>query len=261
MIITVTNQKGGTGKTTTAAALLSWYATYSRALGVDLDPQCNLTLATGARSSNRTALGLLTGEAEPRDTIQATNYTEENGSAECVAGSPALSSADVIFSEDIGKPYKLREALSELRSEYDHIIIDSPPALGVLSVNALTAADWLIIPVGADVFSVQALAQLSDTIEQVRRYTNPALKVAGLLLTRHNSRANISRDLRTVLEREAERLHTRVFDTAIRETVTIKQAQATQRGIFQIDPNGSTTAAAADYLEFIKELENVTAEK
>lgn len=152
MIITVTNQKGGTGKTTTAAALLSWYATYSRALGVDLDPQCNLTLATGARSSNKTALGLLTGEAEPRDTIQATNYTEENGSAECVAGSPALSSADSIFSEDIGKPYKLREALSELRSEYDHIIIDSPPALGVLSVNALTAADWLIIPVGAGVF-------------------------------------------------------------------------------------------------------------
>lgn len=160
MIITVINQKGGTGKTTTAAALLSYYtAQGARALGIDLDPQSNLTLATGARNSAPSALGIITGEAATRDTIQRANFS------------------------DI---------------------------------------------------------------------------VAGLLLTRHNARANISRDLRAVLEREAERLGTVVFDTAIRETVTIKQAQAMQEGIYQSDPN-ATTAGAADYLAFIKELEQVTA--
>ena len=253
MIITVINQKGGTGKTTTAAALLSYYtAQGARALGIDLDPQSNLTLATGARNSAPSALGIITGEAATRDTIQRANFSD------IVAGSPALSSADVMLSQDVGKAYKLREALEQIWGEYQHIIIDSPPALGVLSVNALTAAEYVVIPCQADIFSVQGLSQLSDTIEQVRKYTNPALKVAGLLLTRHNARANISRDLRAVLEREAERLGTVVFDTAIRETVTIKQAQAMQEGIYQSDPN-ATTAGAADYLAFIKELEQVTA--
>ena len=247
MIITVINQKGGTGKTTTAAAMLSYYASKGiKALGVDLDPQCNLTLSMGAKSSKRTSLGALTGEAETRDTIQAANY------AECIAGSPALSSANDIFSQDIGKDYKLREALQKVKADYDRIIIDSPPALGVLSINALTAADYVVIPCQADIFSAQGLSQLADTIEQVRKYTNPQLKVAGLLLTRHNGRANISRDLADVLAREAGSLGASLFDTAIRESVTVKQAQALQQGIFDT----KSTAAAEDYSAFMHELEN-----
>lgn len=247
MIITVMNQKGGTGKTTTAAAMLSYYAANGiKSLGVDLDPQCNLSLTMGARSSKRTSLGALTGEAEPRDTIQAANY------AEIIAGSPALSSADEIFSQDIGKPYKLREALEQVKGDYERIVIDSPPTLGVLSVNALTAANYVIIPCQADIFSVQGLSQLADTIEQVKKYTNPALKVAGILLTRHNARANISRDLADVLAREAGSLGASLFDTAIRESVTVKQAQALQQGIFDT----KSTAAAADYSAFMHELEN-----
>ena len=247
MIITVINQKGGTGKTTTAAAMLSYYAANGiKSLGVDLDPQCNLSLTMGARSSKRTSLGALTGEAETRDTIQAANY------AEIIAGSPRLTSADDLFSKDLGKYVKLREALEQVKGDYERIVIDSPPALGVLSINALTAADYVVIPCQADIFSVQGLSQLSDTIKQAKQYFNPALKVAGILLTRHNARANISRDLRAVLEREAERLGTVVFDTAIRESVTVKQAQALQQGIFDT----KSTAAAADYSAFMQELEN-----
>ncbi|WP_405344630.1 ParA family protein [Ruminococcus sp.] len=247
MIITVINQKGGTGKTTTAAAMLAYYERRGgKALGVDLDPQCNLSLALGAQRSGGNALGILTGQAKPRDAIHRANY------ADIIAGAPELSAADEMFSKDIGKAYKLREALEQVKGAYSHIIIDSPPALGVLSVNALTAADGIIIPCQADVFSVQGLAQLADTIEQVRKYTNAGLRVLGILLTRYNQRATLSRDLRDVLEREAEKLGTFVFSTAIRESVTAKEPIAMQESIFT-DP---TTNAAADYLAFMQELES-----
>lgn len=244
MIITVINQKGGTGKTTTAAAMLAYYSRENvKALGVDLDPQCNLSLALGAQRSGANALGIMTGQANPSTAIQRANYTD------VIAGAPELSAADEMFSKDIGKPYKLREALSQI-SGYEHIIIDAPPALGVLSVNALTAADYVVIPCQADAFSVQGLSQLADTIEQVKKYTNPQLKILGILLTRHNQRATLSRDMREVLEREAEKLQTVVFDTAIRESVTAKEPIALQESIFK-DP---TTNAATDYAAFMEEL-------
>ena len=253
MIFTVINQKGGTGKTTTAAAMLAYYnAQGVKALGIDLDPQCNLSLALGTKRNGANALGLLTGQTPAAQTIQRANYTD------CISGAPELSAADEMFSKDIGKAYKLREALEPIKGEYKHIVIDSPPALGVLSVNALTAADYIIIPCQADIFSIQGLSQLSDTIEQIRKYTNPALKVAGILLTRHNQRANLSRDLREVLKSEAEKLGTVLFTTAIRESITVKQAQALQKSIFEIDPEATTTAAAADYFSFMHELETYT---
>ena len=248
MIITVINQKGGTGKTTTAAAMLAYYNQQgSPALGIDLDPQCNLSLAVGAQRAGANALGMLTGQASASAAIQRAKYTD------IIAGAPELSAADEMFTNDIGKAYKLREALSNQRSTYNKIIIDSPPALGVLSVNALTAADYVRIPCQADVFSVQGLAQLSDTIEQVKKYTNPQITVLGILLTRHNQRATLSRDMRDVLEREAEKLGTIVFNTAIRESVSAKEPIAMQESIFA-DP---TTNAAIDYAAFMQELEQL----
>lgn len=248
MIITVINQKGGTGKTTTAAAMLAYYDSQGiKALGVDLDPQCNLTLALGAKRSGGNALGMLTGQAGTGSTIQRAAYTD------CIAGAPELSAADEMFSKDIGKAYKLREALDQVKGEYEHIIIDSPPALGVLSVNALTAADSIVIPCQADIFSVQGLSQLADTIEQVKKYTNPRLRILGILLTRYNQRATLSRDLREVLEQEAAKLDTVVFNTAIRESVTAKEPIALQASIFS-DPS---TNAALDYTAFMQELATI----
>lgn len=244
MITTIINQKGGTGKTTTAAALISYYHEQSRpVLAVDLDPQCNLSLAMGADTGKRTILGALTGEADTETTIQSTQ------SGDCIAGSYALSAAESILNST-GKEYRLREALEPIKSKYEHIIIDSPPALGVLSVNALTAADTVIIPCQADVFSIQGLMQLADTIKQVRKYCNPSLVIAGILLTRHNPRTVIARDLQTVLEREAAALQTKVFTTPIRDSVIIKQAQALQQGLFTLHG-----AAIDDYRAFIEEFE------
>lgn len=247
MITTVINQKGGTGKTTTAAALVSYYHEQGRrVLAVDLDPQCNLTLAMGADTTRRSILGALTGQAEPAETIQQTE------SGDCIAGSAALSAAENILT-DTGKEYRLREALEAIPAEYEHIIIDSPPALGVLSINALAAADSVIIPCQADIFSIQGLKQLESTINAVKKYCNPSLYIAGILLTRYNQRAVLSRDLQTVLEREAAAMNTRIFTQTIRESVAIKQAQALQRPLFSMKG-----AAIDDYRAFINEFEAIT---
>lgn len=244
MITTIINQKGGTGKTTTAAALISYYHEKGRpVLAVDLDPQCNLSLAMGADTGKRTILGALTGEADTVTTIQSTQ------SGDCIAGSAALSAAESILNST-GKEYRLREALETITGKYEHIIIDSPPALGVLSINALTAADTVIIPCQADIFSIQGLKQLTDTIKQVRKYCNPSLVIAGILLTRHNPRTVLGRDLQAVLEREAAALQTKVFATPIRDSVIIKQAQALQQGLFTLQG-----AAIDDYRAFIEEFE------
>ena len=247
-IITVINQKGGTGKTTTAAALLSYYREQGRdVLGIDLDPQCNLSLALGADTNRRSILGALTGEAHICDCIQ---YT---ASGDIICGSSALAAAESIINQT-GREYKLREVLQSKDIQtrnYEYIVIDSPPALGVLSVNALTAADTVIIPCQADLFSIQGLKQLENTISAVKKYCNPALKIAGILLTRHNGRTVLAKDLQTVLESAAAEMNTRVFKTAIRDSVVIKQAQAMQRSIFT-----QQGGAVDDYRAFIEEFEN-----
>ena len=245
MIYAVCNQKGGVGKSTTAAAL---WAGLNRAghksLVIDLDPQCNLTFTTAADTNHRSALGLLTGEADPLDTIQPT----EEG--DVIAGSKALVGADN-FITATGKEYRLREALEPIKARYDHIVIDCPPALGILTVNALTAATHVIIPCQADIFSLQGVQQLSQTIEPVRKYCNPGLVIEGLLLTRYNARTALSRDLTTSAESLAAKLGTKVFKTAIREATAIKEAQISQRSIFDYAPKANVTA---DYTAFLHEV-------
>lgn len=244
MIITVINQKGGVGKSTTCSALLSYYSEQGKkALAVDMDPQCNLSLVTGAQLGGRSILGVLTGQADTADTIQHT----QNG--DIIAGAEALSAAESLLNST-GKEYKLREALEPIAGNYERIIIDSPPALGVLSVNALTAADVVIIPCIADLLSVQSLKQLAKTISEVKKYCNPKLTIAGILLTKHNGRTILSKDFRTLLEQEAAAMGTRVFKATIRDSVIIKQAQAMQKSIFT-----QQGGAVDDYKAFIEEFE------
>lgn len=244
-IYAVINQKGGVGKTTTVSALASGLQLRGKkVLAVDLDPQGNLSYSFGADPDGKNAIGVLTGEIKPSDALVRTPQ------GDIIPGGRSLAGADA-FITDTGKEYRLKEALAGMEADYDCIVVDTPPALGILTVNALTACTSVIIPAQADIYSIQGIGQLGETIAPVKKYCNSGLYIEGILLTRYNSRAVLSRDIVSIMEQMAEKLETKVFDTKIREAVSIREAQMLRRDIYSY---AAKSNVAADYSAFIDEL-------
>ncbi|UWI16152.1 MAG: ATPase [Bacteriophage sp.] len=161
-----------------------------------------------------------------------------------------LAAADSEFTQT-GREYMLKEALDSIKEQYDYIVIDTPPTLGILVTNALTAADKLIIPVGAgDIFSLQGLTQFYGIIQNVRKYCNHELQISGLLITRYNSRSNVNQALKGQVQQIAEQMETKVFKAAIRESVSVKESQLLKEDLFEQAPRSN---AAKDYQAFIRE--------
>lgn len=250
-IITVANQKGGVGKSTTAAALGAGLEKCGKSvIFIDLDPQINLTTSFGASSGGVSIYEVLTGRVDINDSIMKIDNKN------IVIGNRILSNADTEFNLP-GREYKLQKALKKLKSEYDYVIIDTPPALGMLTVNALTASDYVIIPAEADTSSLQGVTQLKETIDAVKEYCNSNLKILGIVLTRY-SKTVLSRDLAETFSDMAKDFETIVYKTPIRECIAIKEAKAQQEDIFKYAPKSN---AANDYMEltkdFLKEVEKV----
>lgn len=246
--VAVTIQKGGDGKTTTAHALGAGLRRRGyRVLFVDTDPQGNLSRTLEADSSGETpeALALLRGDVTAAEAVQHT------GGGDVIAASLSLVGADREKAlSSIGREYRLRKALEPLSGSYDYCIIDTPPALGTLTVNALTAADIVVIPAQADDYSLDAVERLSETIEAVRSYCNPGLRVGGILLTRYNGRNNVTRYLEELIAEAAERLGARVYQTRIRECAYLKEAKTMRQDIYSYSPRSN---AAKDYNAFVDE--------
>jgi len=246
--VAVTIQKGGDGKTTTAHALGAGLRRRGyRVLFVDIDPQGNLSRTLEADSSGETpeALALLRGDVTAAEAVQHT------GGGDVIAASLSLVGADREKAlSSIGREYRLRKALEPLSGSYDYCIIDTPPALGTLTVNALTAADIVVIPAQADDYSLDAVERLSETIEAVRSYCNPGLRVGGILLTRYNGRNNVTRYLEELIAEAAERLGAKVYQTRIRECAYLKEAKTMRQDIYSYSPRSN---AAKDYNAFVDE--------
>lgn len=235
-VITVINQKGGVGKTTTAHAIGAWLQAKQnkKILFLDLDQQGNLTYATGARNSNYNTLEVLVAGRLQDDKVQQT----ESG-FNVIPSTPSLANVDAVLSQT-GKEYRLKEALKDLNS-YDFVVIDTPPSLNIITINALTASDYAVIPAQADIFSLQGITQLGQTIDAVKRYTNKDIKVLGIVLTKHNTRSILSRDLQKVITDTAIQLHTKVYTQYIREAVAVREAQAMKQDVFSYDPKNNAT--------------------
>lgn len=246
IIITVSNQKGGVGKTTTSAALISGLTLAGmRVLGVDFDPQGNLGFCLGLESQNGPgALEALKGDMSVHEAASSTPYGD-------------ILSSDIMLSNGLDqvaaehRELILTNVLDSVKDEYDYVVIDTPPALNLLTVNAYTASDYLIIPMSSDILSLVGLSQLTETIETVRSTVNPRLNVLGILLTRFNPRTLLSRDVLEMAQQLANQIDTRVFDTKIRAGVAVAEAPAHGESIFDYNPR---SGAVGDYQDFIREV-------
>lgn len=243
--IAITNQKGGVAKTTTAQALGEGLrARGFRVLSVDMDPQGNLSFAMGAD---------LMAELTIYDVLQSTSkisaaiqHTEQG---DVLPANVLLAGVDRVLG--LKKDEKLRQALEEVADQYDWIVIDTPPALGTLTDNALMAADRLIVPMVADIYSLQGIAQLLDRVREVqdaRRREETNLRIDGLLITRFSSRANIRKDIRESIEELAGDLGCSIYGP-IREAAAIVEAQADRSGLHDFARKSTTIE---DYDAFVE---------
>lgn len=190
-VISVTNQKGGVGKTTTSLALTCGLSKKGhKVLAIDLDPQANLTFSLGGDTDDGPSVyELIKGEVNPRYAIQRTTCVD------LISSSILVSGVELEFTQQ-GREFLLKNAIQPLLPRYDYIVVDTPPALSVLTVNAFAASDYVVIPMLADIFSLQGIAQLSDTIQRLKQYCNPELTVGGILLCRYDPRTILGRRIR-----------------------------------------------------------------
>ena len=244
-VYSIVNQKGGVAKTSTAQALSAGLKRRrKKVLVIDLDPSCNFTSTAGVMDAEPNIYDVLNGEATIVDCIKHTSF------GDIVPGSNDLAGADRIL-KDYGSDRKLAEAFEPIKNDYDYVVIDTPPMLGVLSVNALVASDGIVVPANADIYSLDGIDELSRTIAAVKRYGNPNLKVEGILITQDFPRTILSRDCKSVAKEIASEMGTKVFKTAIRYNVSVKEAQAKMKTVFEYGPNDN---AAVDYNAWITEL-------
>ena len=245
MIITVSNQKGGTGKSTTAAAIATGAAYKGKkALAIDLDPQSNLSFVMGANPLDVGAYELMTQNATPAQLIQHTSQ------GDVIAGSLLLAAADTILKGD-ARIYALQRAIRPLKSRYDVIVIDTPPTLGTLLINALAAADKVIIPLQADVLSLQGLYQLTQTIRKAQSEYNKGLELAGILFTRYSNRTIIAREIMETMKSKSAELNVPILNSTIRDGVAVREAQTLRQSLFEYAPKSKP---AKDYLDLLAEI-------
>lgn len=242
-VLAIVNQKGGVGKTTTSVNLGSYLAEAGKpTLVVDLDPQANATVGMGIRiqEGQPTLYDVLSDQVKIEDAIMPTNIKN----LYAIASTPDLAGAAMELMDQPMREYKLRRALKAVHDRFEFILIDCPPSLGLLTVNGLTSADRLIIPVQCEFYALEGLNQLLQTVELVRQHLNPRLQVLGALLTMYDRRTALNRK---IVREVRKTFPGHVFASIIPRNTELAEAPSTGKTILEYDPH-SSGARAYEYL-------------
>ena len=242
IIISLLNHKGGVGKTTSAVNIGAGLVELGKkVLLVDLDPQANLSLSLGAPRVKETIYEALRGETELVPITVKPNL-------DIVISTLDLSGAEMELINEAGREFLLRELFEPVVEEYDYIIIDCPPSLGLLTLNALTSSHSVIIPLQTEFLAIQGLAKIIQVIDKVRFRLNKKLKIGGVIATMYDSRKVLNRDVVETIDRH---FGDKVFNTKIRNNVALAEAPAQRKDIFTYSPS---SPGAKDYLALSKEI-------
>lgn len=241
-VISISNHKGGVGKTTSTINIGAGLVQLGKkVLLIDLDPQANLSQSLGLTDKEFTIYGAIKGDYPLRP-------IEVYKGLDVIPSTLDLSGAEVELSSEVGREYILRELIDPLRKSYDYILVDTPPSLGLLTLNSFVASNEIYIPLQAQYLAMQGLAKLMEVIEKITKRLNKDLKVGGIFITQYDSRKVLNKDVVTTIEDHFKDL---VFKTKIRDNVALAEAPAQGLDIFRYNAKSN---GADDYMDLCKEI-------
>ncbi|MBP2002351.1 chromosome partitioning protein [Paenibacillus shirakamiensis] len=246
-IIAVANQKGGVGKTTTSVNLGAGLATIGKkVLLVDIDPQGNTTSGIGINKADvaNCIYDVLINDVHPGEAIVSTRIE----GLDMIPATIQLAGAEIELVPTISRELRLKKSLQQVKAKYDYIIIDCPPSLGILTINSLTAADSVIIPIQCEYYALEGLSQLLNTVRLVQKHLNTSLQIEGVLLTMFDARTNLGIQ---VIEEVKKYFQQKVYKTVIPRNVRLSEAPSHGQSIITYDPRSK---GAEVYLELAKEV-------
>jgi chromosome partitioning protein len=241
-VLSISNHKGGVGKTTSAINIGAGLNKLGKkVLLIDLDPQANLSQSLGLTNQDKTIYGALKGDykLEPVSVLKGFDV---------IPSTLDLSGAEIELSSEPGREYILKELIDGIRNDYDYIIIDSPPSLGLLTINSFTAADEILIPLQAQFLAMQGLAKLVEVVEKIKSRLNKELKMGGVFITQYDGRKVLNRD---VVETINAHFKSEVFKTKIRDNIALAEAPAQGLDIFRYNAKSN---GAEDYMDLAQEI-------